>query len=120
MLLVCLNRTSRTQGAVSRSGSFAVNILDVTQRELAERFATHRDDKFDDVSVTYGTLGHPLLKDALAHVECRVVDQATGGTHTVFFAEVHRAERFEGAPLLYFRGELGWLSLERGDSEVDS
>src|SRR5436190_19237798 len=46
MLLVCLNRTSRTQAAVSKTRSFAVNILGTHQRELAQLFATPRDDKF--------------------------------------------------------------------------
>ncbi len=116
MLLVCLNRTSRTQGAVARAGSFAMNILGRGQTELARRFATDRDDKFDGVDVTYGKLGHPMLSVAIAHVECRVVEQATGGTHTIFIAEVKRAQRFEGEPLLYFRGEFG--SLGTGETDV--
>ncbi len=109
MLLVCLNRSSRTQGAVSRAASFAMNVLRRDQSDLARRFASTRDDKFDGVDVAYGTLGHPLLAGALAHVECSVVEQATGGTHTIFIAEVEHAERFDGEPLLYFRGQFGWL-----------
>lgn len=116
MLLVCLNRTSRTQGAVARAGSFGMNILGRGQTELARRFATDSNDKFDGVEVAYGELGHPLLKAAIAHVECRVVEQATGGTHTIFIAEVKRAQRFEGEPLLYFRGEFG--SLGTGEADV--
>lgn len=112
MLLVCLNRASRTQGAISRGRSFAVNILGLSGRQLARRFATDRDDKFEGVEIERGGLGHPLLKDAIARVECRVVEEATGGTHTVFLSEVERAERFEGEPLVYFRGEFGWLGLD--------
>lgn len=108
MLLACLNRTSRTQGAIRRTGGFAVNILGVHQQKLARLFATNRDDKFEGLAVHYGTLGHPLLDDALAHVECEVIEEATGGTHTVFLAEVRHAERFDGEPLLYFRGQFGW------------
>ncbi len=111
MLLVCLNKQSRTRGAVSRSGSFAVNILDERQGPLALRFATDRDDKFDGVSLRRGDLAHPLLEDALAHLECRVVEEVTGGTHSVFLAVVQRAERFDGAPLAYFRGKFGRLTL---------
>jgi flavin reductase (DIM6/NTAB) family NADH-FMN oxidoreductase RutF len=107
MLLVCLNRVSRTQGAVDRQGAFAVNILGAGQADLARRFATNSDDKFDGLRTGYGDLGHPLLEDALAHVECRVVERAVGGTHTVFLAEVVRAERFEGEPLVYYRGQFG-------------
>ncbi len=104
MLLACLNQISRTKAVIERTGSFAVNVLTEQQEELAARFATNADDKFDGLDLRYGTLGAPLLPDALAHVECRVVDTAVGGTHTVFLAEVERAERFEGAPLAHFRG----------------
>jgi flavin reductase (DIM6/NTAB) family NADH-FMN oxidoreductase RutF len=112
MLLACLNRTSRTQAAIRRTGGFAVNVLGVHQHELARLFATDRDDKFDGLAVRHGTLGHPLLDDALAHVECEVVEEAAGGTHTVFLAEVRHAERFDGEPLLYFRGQFGWAGFD--------
>jgi flavin reductase (DIM6/NTAB) family NADH-FMN oxidoreductase RutF len=111
MLLVCLNRTSRTQLAVSKTRSFAVNILGTQQRDLARVFATASDDKFAGLELRYGALGNPLIPDAIAHVECEVVEVATGGTHTVFLAEVRHAERFEGEPLLYYRGQLGWSGM---------
>src|SRR5919201_3909821 len=72
MLLVCLNRTSRTQAAVKSTGRFAVNILGLDQIELAELFATPRDDKFAGLDPTYGPLGDPLIPGAIAHVECEV------------------------------------------------
>lgn len=111
MLLVCLNRTSRTQAAVAKTGRFAVNILGVDQIELARLFATPRDDKFAGLGHTYGPLGDPLVPGAIAHVECEVAEVATGGTHTVFLAEVRHAERFDGEPLLYYRGQLGWSGM---------
>jgi flavin reductase (DIM6/NTAB) family NADH-FMN oxidoreductase RutF len=113
MMLVCLNRTSRTRGAIGRSKSFSVNILNESQGDLAVRFATGDDDKFREVAVRYGELGNPLLDGALAHLECRVIEQVSGGTHTVFLAGVERAERFEGAPLAYFRGRFGRLEFEQ-------
>jgi 4-nitrophenol 2-monooxygenase / 4-nitrocatechol 4-monooxygenase, reductase component len=112
MLLVCLNRSSRTQQAISRTRGFAVNILGMPQRDLARLFATPRDDKFSETEIRYGDFGHPLIEGAIAHVECEVVEEAVGGTHTVFLAEVRRAERFEGEPLLYYRGQLGFAGFE--------
>ena len=112
MLLACLNRTSRTQAAIRRTGSFAVNILGLQQEAVARLFATDRDDKFEGLAVRYSTLGNPLLEDALAHVECDVIEEAAGGTHTVFLAEVCHAERFDGEPLLYFRGQFGWAGFD--------
>ena len=42
--------------------------------------------------------------DALANLECRVVEEVTGGTHPVFLAEVEHATGREGTPLAYSAG----------------
>lgn len=109
MLLVCLNRTSSTQAAVLEAGVFAVNILAEDQGELAYRFARKGADKFDGVLVERGEFGVPLLRDALAHLECEIKETVSGGTHTVFLAEVKQAAGREGPPLTYFRGRFGRL-----------
>lgn len=107
MLLACVNKQTGTENAISHSGAFAVNILDEHQGELAMRFARPDSDKFRGVEVSYGELGEPVLDGVLAHLECRVAEQVTGGTHSVFLAEVQRAHAREGTPLAYFRGKLG-------------
>jgi len=113
MLLVCLNRKSRTQGAVSRSRAFAVNILEERQGDLAVRFAMTGPGKFDGVELRHGDLGSPLLQGALAHLECWVMEEVAAGTHVVYLGGVHRAEYFPGEPLAYFRGRFGQLELDR-------
>lgn len=107
MLLICVNQTSHTRAAIEASGVFAVNILREHQSEMAWKFATSRPDKFAGLSVSYGKLGVPLLDDMLATIECRVVNRVSGGTHTVFLAEVEAAQAREGMPLISFRGRMG-------------
>lgn len=107
MLLACVNKQTGTENAISHSGAFAVNILDEDQGEMAMRFARPDSDKFQGVEVSYGELGEPVLDGVLAHLECRVAEQVTGGTHSVFLAEVQKAEAREGTPLTYYRGKLG-------------
>jgi flavin reductase (DIM6/NTAB) family NADH-FMN oxidoreductase RutF len=109
MLLACLNRTSETGQAIGRAGVYGVSVLAEDCHDLAARFARKGDDKFDGVEVEAGHLGVPLLTRALATVECRVVERATGGTHVVFLAEVEHATGRAGRPLLYFRGAFGRL-----------
>ncbi len=113
MLLVCLNRTSETGTAVLQAKSFAVNILADAQERLAGQFATKGADKFAGVGVHAGVTGSPLLDGNLATIECRTVETVTGGTHTVFLAEVVSAEAEELAPLTYFRGRFGRLEQAR-------
>jgi len=109
-LLVCMNRSSATGAAIDRSGRFAVNVLTEAQADVAARFARQGGD-FEGLVVEAGARGVPLLAEALAVIECRVVERARGGTHTVFIAAAERAEAREGgAPLAYFRGEFGRLA----------
>ena len=109
MLLVCLNKTSDTQTAVLSSGVFAVNILAEDQGQIAYQFAKKGAAKFEGVPVTRGGTGVPLVRDALAHIECEVKETVTGGTHTVFLAQVQHAAGRDGPPLTYFRGKFGRL-----------
>jgi DNA-binding GntR family transcriptional regulator len=118
MLLVCLNRESATGRAVAQTGHFAVNVLAQDQGALARHFASRSADKFAGLDVADGEHGVPLLADALAQFECRVGEHVTGGTHSVFLAEVDVARTREGeAPLAYFRGEFGRLELQQ-DAEA--
>ena len=116
MVLICLNKTSSTGRAVATSQRFAVNILGEDQADEAMRFASRKTpDKFAGLAVTPGDWGEPLLGDALAILECRVVEEVTGGTHSVFLAEVERASARAGTPLAYFRGQFGRLELEQDE-----
>ena len=116
MLLICVNKTAHTRGAIARSQVFAVNILRENQSELARHFASSRLDKFDGLSISYGALGAPLLGDMLATLECRVTAEVPGGTHSIFLAEVHSAQASEGMPLTYFRGRMGRFAFMSADS----
>ena len=106
MLLVCLNKQSLTRQAVAASGRFAVNVLAEGQRELAMRFATKSADKFAGLAVEVGASELPLLPDALATLECRVTEEADGGTHSIFIGTVERAAVRDGSPLAYVRGQF--------------
>ncbi|MCW3016661.1 MAG: flavin reductase domain protein FMN-binding protein [Solirubrobacterales bacterium] len=121
MVVVCMNKTSQTRAVIDAAGQFAVNILSETQGALAQHFATKHPNKFADVSFQVGPFGQPLLEDALAHLECRVTERLTGGTHTVFLAEVHSATAWSRNPLAYFRGRYGRVNLdEAADAQTRS
>ncbi|GIE97452.1 flavin reductase [Paractinoplanes rishiriensis] len=115
MMLACINNAVPTAEAVSKSGRYAVNVLGDGQGELARQFATAAADKFRGVAVHPGTLGLPLLSDALAHIECEVVEEVTGGTHTIFLGRVRSATAGNGQPLTYFRGGFGRFAFASDD-----
>ncbi|PIC57978.1 GntR family transcriptional regulator [Sporosarcina sp. P12(2017)] len=107
MLLVCINQATGTCNAISQAKVFGVNILHEDQGDIALQFARPSSDKFKDIETVEGKLGEPILKDTLAHLECRVVQEVTGGTHSVFLAEVIHADSEERNPLTYYRGKFG-------------
>lgn len=115
MMLACLSNAAPTAAAVAKAGRYGINILGQGHGYLAQQFALPSDDKFRDVALVDGLLGVPLLADALACLECRVVEQVTGGTHTIFLGQVVGATANQGSPLTYFRGGFGRFEFARDD-----
>src|SRR5262249_49519042 len=104
LVLVCVDKRSESHPHFHTSQVFAVNFLAVDHEHLSRRFAVSGGDKFTDLPVRAGVTGAPLLAAALGFLECRTVDIAEGGDHTIFIGEVEAADAREGEPLLYFRG----------------
>ena len=115
MMLACINSAMPTAEAVDAAGGYVVNVLGERHGELARQFATASPDKFVDVAVRDGVLGLPLLTEALAHIECEVVERVVGGTHTIFLGRVVAATAGSGQPLTYFRGGFGRFEFARDD-----
>lgn len=110
MMLMCLNHNSSTHDAVTKAGTYAINILSENQRDLAIKFGRKGDDKFDGVPYRLSDhAGVPLLEGALANITCVVTETPRGGTHAVFFGRVIEAEAAQGQPLAYYRGAFGRL-----------
>lgn len=109
MLIVCVNQQTGTCHAISNSKKFGVNILHEGQGEMAFKFSRPQTDKFKGTDYEYGNLQVPILKNTLAHLECKVIKEVSGGTHTVFLAEVDFAGTEDKNPLTYYRGKFGFF-----------
>jgi flavin reductase (DIM6/NTAB) family NADH-FMN oxidoreductase RutF/DNA-binding GntR family transcriptional regulator len=116
MMLACLNKSSVTCTAVAEAGAYVVNVLGQGHGHLAQQFATAGADKFTGVRVTRGLRDLPVLADALARIECEVVEEVSAATHTIFLGRVVRADAAEGSPLTYFRGGFGRFEFARDDA----
>lgn len=91
LVLVVLERDANTHAIVERAGIFGVNFLERGQAAVAERFATAPDDKFEGIPAEEGPGGAPILRGALAWLECVVVRSVPAGDHTVFIGRVEAA-----------------------------
>ena len=110
LVLICIDRRAPSHTALQGAGSFAVNILAEDGERLSRQFASRELDRFKGVAFHTGLTGAPLLDEALATVECRIVQEAPGGDHTIFIGEVLAAATRPGKPLLYFRSDYHQLA----------
>jgi len=103
-ILVCLNQSTDTGAALLESRRFAVNILNVAQEEVSNQFAgrTTQSERFAGIAWQAGENGAPALNEALAVLECRVVQQVQAGSHWIIIGEVENVICREGEPLLYY------------------
>jgi len=106
LILVSLERGTRTQGMVSTAGYFGVTILHRRQQEIAERFAgryTEHLNRFEGLDTFKLLTGAPLLAGGLAWFDCKVVVTYEAGTHTLYLGDVLAVkERNEDRPLIYY------------------
>jgi len=113
-ILVCLNKTADTGDAVLAGKSFAVNILTSEQQDVSNQFAggVSQEERFANVNWHEGAAtGSPVFDDALASIECKLVQQVLAGTHWVVIGEVQNVTCQKGEPLLYYNSAYCGLSV---------
>ncbi len=103
MIAIAVEQDAHSLGVLRAAGAFAVHILDSGQRELAVEFGRSHakvGDKLAGYQTEPGSTGAPMLAEALAALECRIVSETPSGDHRLFVAEVVDAHfRREGTPL---------------------
>ena len=103
-ILVCINKSADTGDAVLESKTFAINVLKAEQQAISNEFAggASQEERFANVNWHKSDLGSPIIDDALASLECTVVDQVSAGSHWVVIGEVQNVDCRSGEPLLYY------------------
>jgi flavin reductase (DIM6/NTAB) family NADH-FMN oxidoreductase RutF len=103
-VLVCIDQRCLSHSLIEQASIFAVNILAEDGEWLSRHFASRNKDKFADIPHYFGETGAPLLQNASATLECRLVNLLPGGDHTIFVGEVVVANAYTNTqPLLYHR-----------------
>ena len=109
LVMISLEKITRTHQLVSKTGTFGITILAADQQHISDRFAGrrgHEDERFNDVQTWSLETGSPLIEGGLAFFDCVVRERVPVGTHTVFIGEVLAAQTAENAesraPLMYF------------------
>jgi flavin reductase len=117
LLLVCVDHSARTHAHLHARKRFGVNILAADQRAISEYYARPLYDHECAEAETGAHFdrtvhGTPVLRGALAYLECKLKSTQEAGDHTIFIAEVENVEVREGEPLLFFRGRYRHIGEE--------
>src|SRR3990167_7846559 len=74
---------------------FSVNFIAKTDKKILEQFfkpTPSNGDRFGDLEFSLKTTNTPILKDAVAYLECEVKSIFEAGDHSVVVGEVVEAE----------------------------
>ena len=106
LVLVCLDRGSRTLRSVQEAGRFGVNVLAADQEAVARQFATKRDEagKWDGIQSSVRD-DIPSLSGSVLWVACELQDVLMGGDHVILTGAVIDVEAGAGQPLIHHRGK---------------
>jgi 3-hydroxy-9,10-secoandrosta-1,3,5(10)-triene-9,17-dione monooxygenase reductase component len=111
ILLICIDRRSRTLRLIRDAGSFAVNFLRGDRAAIGQRFGSPDPDRFSGVNWQPASAnGVPVLvDDALSHAACRTLQEIEAGDHLILIGLVESGSPPPplSRPLTYFRRQYG-------------
>ena len=91
LVVVGVKADSTAHQVIKDAGSFALNVLGKGQQDLAYAFfkpVEREGDTIGGQAVRAGSTGAPILEDAPAWIECRLVETIEKGDHSTFLGEV--------------------------------
>ena len=87
LVLICVDVNSTALPFIRASGNFAVNILTSEQEYISQCFATTSTERYEHfcyASFHIASTGSPILDEALAFIDSRIVAEYPGGDHVIF------------------------------------
>lgn len=115
LMMASISVKSETHRAIIESHAFALSILSAEQRDLATCFAqpttAAKLKRFCDAPWHEAETGSPIIDDAIAYFDCRLVERYSAGDHTMFLGEIVAAGFSEEVePLIWFGSRFRGLA----------
>ncbi len=115
LVMIIVDHRHRGYKLLEREGAvFSVNILGQDQTELSNRFAWVKDeDRFAVGDWGTAATGAPVLRDALAWMDCTIHGRYAAETNTIYIGEIQAAgvPHPDEPPLIYWN--RGYRRLDR-------
>jgi flavin reductase (DIM6/NTAB) family NADH-FMN oxidoreductase RutF len=111
LLMASIAPPRYTHDLIAGSGIFAVNVLKEGQVDLGKRFgfqSGRKVDKFAGLDFKRAATGAPILPQAYAYFDLKLVNTVPAGDHSLFVGEVVEAKILDAAarPLIFRKGDF--------------
>jgi flavin reductase (DIM6/NTAB) family NADH-FMN oxidoreductase RutF len=111
LVMVSIAPPRYTHTLIQESGVFAINVLASDQVELAKRFgykSGRKVDKCAGLDWVTAASGAPVLPQAHAYLDLKLVHTFTAGDHTLFVGEVVEAKILhpDSRPLIFKKSDF--------------
>ncbi|MBG0856944.1 flavin reductase family protein [Streptomyces spinoverrucosus] len=109
-VLCCVSHSAVMHKSIMSAQRFGISVLGAEQEHLARHFADKNrplgHEQFTGFDWTPGPVTQsPLLKGAIAWLECELAEYHDSGDHSIFIGDVVNASSSQGtAGLLFFKG----------------
>lgn len=113
-IVVSVDKLSHMHESLLQGKCFAINVLRADQEATSRQFAMPGPKDFSGLPLTVAETGAPVLVEALAFVDCRLVEILSGGDHDMFLGEPVVGEARDGEPLIFYGGDYTQLALSSG------
>jgi flavin reductase (DIM6/NTAB) family NADH-FMN oxidoreductase RutF len=100
LIAISVDKKAVTNRLIREGGAFSVNLWDRSDTRVFVKFskpASKEGMTLNGRPVREGETGVPIFEEAVAWIECRVVDTIDVGTHSLFLGEVAAIGHKEGA-----------------------
>jgi flavin reductase (DIM6/NTAB) family NADH-FMN oxidoreductase RutF len=110
-ILVCVNRSAEAHDVIAELRYFSINILRCDQQAVAERFAALDGSKgairFAGAQWDELVTGAPILRSAIAALDCELDIEVPTETHTIYVGRVVATTCDDlGIPLVYHQRQF--------------
>jgi flavin reductase (DIM6/NTAB) family NADH-FMN oxidoreductase RutF len=110
LVLLAVMRGTSSHEMFLRGQCFALNVLAADQQHLSVRFSGTGPRDFRALETTVAVTGAAILVDALAGVDCRIVQVLPGGDHELLLGEILDGGCRDGRPLLHYCSQYARLA----------
>ena len=110
LILFSIDREAVSLPLWEKAAGYAVNVLSENQRDISNRFAKSRSNKWEGTRCARGRCGAPLLPGVAAVFECIPWARYDAGDHILFIAEVRNfTSSIDRMPLVFSKGRYAAL-----------